>query len=162
MNRHASILIGTAVVALSLAAVSFAGEEHKHGAADAKAPAAKAVAATGTKAPVTAVTKGEIAGIEGSWTGEVLDLTCFASHPETGSGPGHASCAKTCIDKGLPVGLLIDNMVYIPVMKDHSAPNKSMGPFAGKHVTVKGVAKETNGVRFIEVASVMAAPEPVK
>ncbi|MGD8413589.1 MAG: hypothetical protein PVF33_05125, partial [Candidatus Latescibacterota bacterium] len=51
--------------------------------------------------------------------GEVLDLYCFMKHPDSGQGPGHAKCAQSCINKGLPIGFLSDGEVYLIIGKDH-------------------------------------------
>jgi len=33
-------------------------------------------------------------------TGEVVDLSCYLSHPETSKGASHKKCAETCAKKG--------------------------------------------------------------
>lgn len=133
MTRKIVLAIGTLCAVVALAGISVAGEKDEHAAT--KTDAAK----------------------ETTMTGEVLDLTCYASHPETGSGPDHASCAKTCIDKGLPVGLLVDGVIYLPVMKNHTSPNKAFGEYAGKIVTVTGTPQDVAGSHFIVVSAVAAA-----
>lgn len=142
MKHRIPFLVALAVIA-AVATVAWAtGEETK---------------ASGAKPAAEAHEHHHAEGAEMTLTGEVLDLTCYASHPETGAGPEHASCARTCIEKGLPVGLLVGDVVYIPVMKDHNPPNKAFAPHAGARVTVKGVTKEVGGIHFIEVTQVAAA-----
>ncbi len=149
MNRRIALFAGCAAVVLSSAVHSVAGEHPKT--TDAKA-ATKTEAAPAAKAP---------AAEPMSYTGEVLDLTCYASHPETGSGPAHASCAKTCLDKGLPAGMLIGDLVYLAIMKDHTAPSKALAAYAGQKITVKGTTKEVGGARFLEITQIVPpAPAP--
>ena len=141
MKRPFALLLGCAAVVF--ASMAFAqGHEHDK-AADAKAAQTGEAA---TKAP---------AAEEMSYTGEVLDVTCYASHPETGSGPAHMSCAKTCLEKGLPAGLLIGDQVFIALMKDHSSPSKTLAQYAGQKITVKGIAKEVGGVHFLEIGQII-------
>lgn len=137
MRKNLLILFGLMMILAATAAFAVA-EEPKAAPAAAAEPAAKAAA------------KSEPAA-EASFTGEVVDITCYASHPETGSGAAHASCAKTCLEKGLPVGLLVGDKVYLVVMKDHSAPNKTFATYAAQKVTVKGVAKDVSGTQVLTV-----------
>ena len=91
---------------------------------------------------------------QASFSGEILDLTCYVSHPESGAGSGHALCARTCIDKGLPVGLLIDETIYIPLMAEHGTPNEFMAAYAGQAVIVRGTVMGVQGSHFILVRDV--------
>ncbi len=156
MRRSLSILAGLALV-LGATAVAAADEHPKTTAAEHP----KASGAEQTKAAAGEHPKVE-APAEANFTGEVLDLTCYASHPETGSGPAHASCAKTCLEKGLPVGLLVGDRVYVIVMKDHSAPNKTFAPYAAQTVTVKGIAKDVNGTQILSVTLFTPPAETAK
>jgi hypothetical protein len=146
-------LVCSTLVIVAMASFVSADEKHteKSGAEQTKAAATKGE--TAAKAP---------AAQEMTYTGEVLDLTCYASHPETGSGPAHATCAKSCLEKGLPAGLLIGDQVYLVVMKDHTAPTKALAPHAGQKITVKGTVKEVGGMRVLEVAQIVPAPEAGK
>ena len=91
---------------------------------------------------------------QASFLGEVLDLTCYVAHPESGVGNGHALCARTCIEKGLPVGLLIGETIYIPIMKEHGTPNEAMAAYAGQAVIVRGTVMGVQGSHFILVRDV--------
>jgi hypothetical protein len=95
-----------------------------------------------------------------SFTGEVIDLTCFTAHPETGRGPEHAECATSCLEKGLPAGLLVGDRLYTAVMKDHSAPFKHLAAYAGQVIGVKGVAKQSHGSWFLLISSIEPPPAP--
>ncbi|MBI1884353.1 MAG: hypothetical protein HYS08_09155 [Chlamydiae bacterium] len=89
--------------------------------------------------------------------GEVMDLACYASHPDTGKGESHAKCAMQCMEKGLPVGVLTsDGVLYIALGSEHVSANKKLVPYAGKIVTVEGHVYEMNNVKFIEVEEVEA------
>jgi hypothetical protein len=145
MKKNLWILAG---VGLILAATSVAAL------ADEKTETKTTGAAAATEKPA--------APAEASFTGEVLDLTCYASHPETGSGEAHASCAKTCLEKGLPVGLLVGDKAYLVVMKDHTAPNKTFASYAGQKVTVKGIAKDVSGTQILTVTQFTPPTEAAK
>ena len=90
------------------------------------------------------------------YTGEVIDMTCYIAHPENGQGKDHAKCAKTCIQKGLPVGLLDSaGTLYLVSGTDHKYANKMMAPHAGSTVSVMATEKEQNGVKLLLVTEVM-------
>jgi hypothetical protein len=92
---------------------------------------------------------------EGTLTGEVLDMYCYMKHPDTGQGPDHAKCARTCINKGLPIGFLAaDGTVYLIVGKDHESAAKMVVDYAGKQSTITGVAFDHDGVKAIEILSI--------
>ena len=87
--------------------------------------------------------------------GEVMDLTCYLSHPKDGQGKDHAKCAQKCIKKGLPVGIKTkEGTLYLAAGADHSSINEMLAPFAGKVVTVTGTVKEESGMKMILVNSV--------
>ena len=91
-------------------------------------------------------------------TGEVLDMTCFLVHPESGMGPEHAKCAKSCLAKGLAPGFLAsDGTVYLILGVDHESPNAKVAEFAGKKATITGVVVEQKGVKGIELATIAAS-----
>jgi len=89
-------------------------------------------------------------------TGEVLDMYCFMNHPDTGMGAEHAKCAKSCLNKGLPVGFLSDGVVYLIIGKDHEPANEMVAEFAGTQSVLTGTLVEHNGVKAIELASIKA------
>lgn len=91
-------------------------------------------------------------------TGEVMDLTCYATHPDTGSGAAHADCARQCIEKGLPAGILTkDGDLYVALGSNHKKANKKLASFAGKEVEVRGHIKETGHTKFFVVEGVKEA-----
>jgi hypothetical protein len=90
-------------------------------------------------------------------TGEVLDLYCFMMHPDNGQGPGHAKCAKNCIQKGLPIGFLSDGEVYLIIGKEHESARDMVVDFAGSQAVLKGTLVSHHGVKAIEIASIEKA-----
>ncbi len=80
--------------------------------------------------------------------GEVLDMACYMDH--AAMGEKHASCAKTCIESGLPVGLKADNGKTYLLIGEHKPVNSVFSPYAGKTVTVKGKAVSRDGINMIE------------
>lgn len=93
-------------------------------------------------------------------TGEVVDITCLMDHD--GKGDKHATCAQKCIEKGLPVGLLVGNKLYAVILGSHESPNEKLAPFAGKLVTMKGSVVEKNGMHVIDMESVDLAKTTAK
>lgn len=88
--------------------------------------------------------------------GEVVDLACFLGHD--GRGAKHAKCALACLQKGNPVAILADGLLYAVVSSDHEPPNARLAPFVGKQVAATGTVAEKNGLHFIDLDSVEAAP----
>jgi hypothetical protein len=85
-------------------------------------------------------------------TGEVVDLMCYLDHGA--KGDKHAGCAKTCISKGAPVGLLTaDGKLYL-VIGQHKPINDQLAEVAAQTVTLKGKVVEKNGMKMIENAEI--------
>ena len=80
-------------------------------------------------------------------TGEVVDLMCHLDHG--GIGEKHRPCAETCIKSGGPIGLLVDDKVYL-VVGEHKPVNDKLASFAGQEITLKGKVVERSGMRMIE------------
>ena len=91
-------------------------------------------------------------------TGEVLDLGCYL---EFGSaGAKHAACARKCIQGGRPVGLKgNDGRTYL-LLGPTQTLNTQLAPFAAKTVTVMGKVVYRDGIRGIENAALVKAPQP--
>jgi hypothetical protein len=86
---------------------------------------------------------------EGSWTGEVLDLTCYERNGAHGAD--HASCAQRCLSSGNEVALLVDGeVVKIDAASDAEAV-KTLRAHGGKNVKVSGSAKTTDGATTVTV-----------
>ncbi len=88
-------------------------------------------------------------------TGEVVDITCFASHEA--KGEKHASCAQKCLGAGMPAGILADGVLYVVTMKDHSAPTAKLAAWGGKQVTATGSKIERDGTHVFEIDTVEPA-----
>ena len=91
-----------------------------------------------------------------SVTGEVVDLSCYLVHPQSGQGAGHRKCAETCLKKGLPAGLLTgDKQLYL-LIEDHDNPKSyaSLKDKAAEKVTVEGEKVTQNGMQGIVVEAV--------
>jgi hypothetical protein len=84
--------------------------------------------------------------------GEVIDITCFVDH--AGQGEKHAACAQKCITAGNPVGLLVDDTVYLVVLSNHEPPGAKLAPFAGKEVVATGQVTAKNGLHILDLDTV--------
>ncbi len=89
-------------------------------------------------------------------TGEVVDITCFASHDA--KGEKHASCGTKCISAGLPAGIVADGKLYVVTMKDHTAPSAKLAAWAGKEVVATGTRIDKDGAHIFEIDTVEPAP----
>lgn len=99
--------------------------------------------------------------VAGTVTGEVIDVACYFD--DGAHGPGHAACARRCIESGLPVGLRAkDGKVYVLIGEQippgpqpgpkHQSFNEQMAPYAATAVTVSGTLVSKEGVNVIENA----------
>lgn len=88
-------------------------------------------------------------GTEITVTGEVLDMACYIA--SNLSGPDHAECAKTCIRKGLPVGIKSrdDGRVYL-LVGDTNSLNDQLADYAAKTITVKGKIRSRDGFAMLD------------
>lgn len=85
--------------------------------------------------------------------GEVLDMACYLS--DSAQGPDHATCAETCIESGLPVGLKDEKgKVYLLIGK-HKPINAILAPYGGKIITVRGKVVSRDGINLIEDVEVV-------
>lgn len=89
--------------------------------------------------------------------GEVVDLHCFMLHPDTGQGPEHIQCAKTCMNKGLPIGFLSGGQVYLLLSAKHDSVKSQVIAVVGLPVTLKGTLVEHHGAKAIQVVEVKKA-----
>ncbi|MEE9269995.1 MAG: hypothetical protein V3V49_07015 [Candidatus Krumholzibacteria bacterium] len=124
---HVTFALALAAVFMSGAVIALAGEEPGHH--------------DESKKEVTLV-------------GEVLDLYCFMQHPADGQGPGHAKCAKSCINKGLPIGFLADGVVYVIIGSNHESAKDMVVDFAGGQARLTGTLITHDGIKSIELKSI--------
>ena len=92
-------------------------------------------------------------GEEITVTGEVLDMACYIA--SNLSGPEHAECARTCIRKGLPVGIKDQNdgKVYLLVGAADSL-NNQLADYAAKTITVKGKLRTRDGFVMLDEVTI--------
>jgi hypothetical protein len=127
-----------AVMVLGAAVAARAGDKKAPKADDKKAAPAQAAAQAGDKI-----------------TGEVVDITCYASHGAMGDK--HASCAQKCLGAGMPAGILADGKLWVVTMKDHSAPGAKLAAWGGKTVSATGAKLEKDGTHVFEIDTVEPA-----
>lgn len=77
--------------------------------------------------------------------GEIVDLSCYLSMGDKGRGPDHVACAKTCLAKGAPAGILgEDGKVTLLIYK-----KGNLAEVAGKTIEVKGACYERGGLKAL-------------
>ncbi|VVM04685.1 hypothetical protein MAMC_00183 [Methylacidimicrobium cyclopophantes] len=81
--------------------------------------------------------------------GELVDLYCYIDHGA--AGDKHSSCARKCINLGLPVGLKGDDGKLYMLFGEHK-PLKSSAIPKTQTVTVKGKLASAEGYNLIEDA----------
>ena len=130
------LLMSLALCSMLVAAVAFAHEGHD----DAKGKG-----------------KGAAPAGAGSWTGEIVDATCYMDHE--GKGDKHSSCASKCVANGTPMMLLMADGKAVLLTQPHEdtdgyAKAKDM---AGKKVTITGKMTSRAGANAIVVSGCVAA-----
>lgn len=91
-----------------------------------------------------------------SVTGEVVDLSCYLSHPHTSVGASHRKCAETCAKKGLPMGLLSEDGSVLLLLEDHANPKayaEAIGK-AAETITIDGTKVTQGGMQGIVVEAI--------
>lgn len=88
-------------------------------------------------------------------TGEVVDITCYASH--AAKGEKHAACAQKCLTSGMPAGIVADGKLWVVTMADHTSPGAKLAAWAGKNVTAEGAKIEKDGANIFEIDTVAPA-----
>ena len=88
-------------------------------------------------------------------TGEVVDITCYASH--AAKGEKHMACAQKCLQGGMPAGIVADGKLWVVTMADHTSPGTKLAAWAGKNVTAEGTKIEKDGANIFEIESVAPA-----
>jgi len=89
--------------------------------------------------------------------GEVLDMACFI--PKGAKGPAHAKCAKSCAERGMPLGLLTDdNQVYLLYPKHgREGAFDTVKKLAGAKAKLSGKVTDRLGMKGLEVHEATAA-----
>ena len=94
---------------------------------------------------------------EGTWAGEVVDMGCYIEKGLKGSD--HAGCAKSCIKKGMPMGVLTKDgtLLLLTFNHDDGAPYEALKDLAGENAEVSGTLSEKDGIKMIVVSGFKAA-----
>jgi len=93
-------------------------------------------------------------GEDVEFTAQVVDLSCKVVYGLTGEE--HRMCAQVCADQGIPLVLLHDGELYMPVSKGMpgTGSNEQLKPHAEQEVKVKGKVIERGGQKTIIIESV--------
>jgi hypothetical protein len=91
-------------------------------------------------------------------TGEPVDIACFLGGK---SGEGHIACAKSCAEKGNPLGIAVKGAdgketLYLALAGGGKAAKDILTEFMGKQVTATGVLTEKGGMKVLTIAHVEA------
>lgn len=88
-------------------------------------------------------------------SGEPVDMVCYMTGK---SGPGHASCAKTCAEKGNPIGLLVKtdgkSELYLVLGSGGKAAKDLMAAHMGMQVKATGKVSKKDGLNIITLEKV--------
>lgn len=88
-------------------------------------------------------------------TGDLIGLTCFVRH--NSKGHDHKSCARECAEKGLPIGLLVDNKIYQISAEGHASLIEAYKPlldYLEDTVTAEGLLFEKQGIRLLTIKNI--------
>jgi hypothetical protein len=95
--------------------------------------------------------------------GEIVEVSCYTKLGiEKSTGAGHAACAKECVGKGQPLGILTDGDGLIKITGDYAdAQFAKLTPYIGRQVEVTGTPdRYLDYSRAIRVTKL--APLPAK
>ena len=118
-----------------------------------------ALALLGARPAVAQEMKMEMAeGQDVELTAHVVDLSCKIAYGL--SGEEHRMCSQVCADNGVPLGLLADGKLYMPVSKamPGGGANEQLKPLAEQEVKVKGKVIERGGLNTI-IIDYLKSPE---
>ncbi len=96
-------------------------------------------------------------GEDVEFTAQVVDLSCKVVYNL--SGEDHRMCSVVCADNGVPLGLVSDGKLYMPVSKSMpgAGANEQLKPHAEQEVKVTGKVIERGGLNTIIIESIEAA-----
>ena len=106
--------------------------------------------------PAIAQEMGMAEGKDVELTARVVDLSCKVVYDL--SGEDHRMCSVVCADNGVPLGLVSDGKLYMPVSKAMPGvgANEQLKPLAEQEVKVKGKVIERGGLSTIIIESIEA------
>ena len=72
--------------------------------------------------------------------GEIVEVSCYTKLGiEKSTGAGHAACAKECVGKGQPLGILTDGDGLLKITGEYTdAQFAKLTPYIGRQVEVTG------------------------
>ncbi|MEJ2371128.1 MAG: hypothetical protein P8Y07_09810, partial [Gemmatimonadales bacterium] len=93
-------------------------------------------------------------GKDVEFTAHVVDLSCKVVYGL--SGEEHRMCSQVCADNGIPLGLVADGKLYVPVSRamPGTGANEQLKPLAEKEVRVRGKVIERAGLNTIIIESI--------
>ncbi|MEJ2334493.1 MAG: hypothetical protein P8Y26_02540 [Gemmatimonadales bacterium] len=93
-------------------------------------------------------------GKDVEFTAHVVDLSCKVVYGL--SGEEHRMCSQVCADNGIPLGLVADGKLYVPVSRamPGTGANEQLKPLAEKEVRVWGKVIERAGLNTIIIESI--------
>jgi hypothetical protein len=92
--------------------------------------------------------------------GEIIDTKCYLTGMMGGRGEEHKECAVSCINGGLPVGILEEKTgkVYIVIpAKGLKGANEALVQYAAQIVTLKGNFVEKGGTKLFAYTNIVPA-----
>jgi len=98
-----------------------------------------------------------------SWTGEVLDMSCYTAHGAMGTKHG-AECGTKCVANGTPMGLLTSKGKVMLLVLDHdnADPYNACKGWVGSQVKVTGTMASRGGITAIDVTGAEAVAAAAK
>lgn len=98
-----------------------------------------------------------------SWTGEIVDMSCYIAHEAKGEKHGK-ECGAKCVANGTPMGLLMkDGKVHVLVLDhDNADPYNACKNWVGSMVEVSGTMANRGGISAIDVTGAKAAAAATK
>lgn len=98
-----------------------------------------------------------------TWTGEIVDMSCYTEHGATGEKHGH-ECGAKCVANGTPMGLLTsDGKVMLLVLDhDNADPYNQCKGWVGDKVEVTGTKASRGGITAIDVTGAKPAASAAK
>lgn len=98
-----------------------------------------------------------------SWTGEIVDMSCYTAHGATGEKHGH-ECGAKCVANGTPMGLLTSNGKVMLLVLDHdnADPYNACKAWVGDKVEVTGTMASRGGINAIDVTGAKPAAAAAK
>jgi hypothetical protein len=98
-----------------------------------------------------------------SWTGEIVDMSCYTANGATGEKHGH-ECGAKCVANGTPMGLLTSNGKVMLLVLDHdnADPYNACKAWVGDKVEVTGTMASRGGINAIDVTASKPAAAAAK